>query len=135
MKEIITVRMAATSSPFMNEEDNYESNVSYTGNKEVYYSDIVGSNIRDAITGARVPWNVGSTNERRFFKVMSNTAYSNPHAKGALGCSGKSARQAFYETPHSYMKHHSVMLDDAVVKAWHDKIDRLYPGEYNYHTA
>lgn len=114
------------------ESDDYESNVSYVGNREVYYSDVVGNTIRDAITGARMPWTVGSTDERRFFKVRSTTAYANSHAKGVLDCGDNSVRQAFYETPNSYMNHHAVILENDLVNTWHDTINKNYPGEYNY---
>ncbi len=117
---------------YMKETEGYDTNVSYTGNNEVYYSDIVGNNIRDAITGARVPWKVGSIDEHRFFKVKSTVAYANTYAKGESGCSGNSARQAFYETPYSYMNHHAIILDDALVQSWYDKVNESYPGEYNY---
>ena len=115
-----------------NEYDDNEPNVSYAGNTEVYYSDIVGSSIRDAITGARTPWMVGSINERRYFKVRSSTAYSNPYAKGVSSGSRRETRQAFYDTPDSYMKHQDVVLDPELVKMWYNKVNKLFPGKYNY---
>jgi len=111
-----------------------EPNVVYQKHKEVYYSDIVGDSIRDAITGARYPWKVGSFDERRFFKVRSTTAYANSKAKGADSC-GRSARQAFYENPISYMNHYSVNLDEDLVKNWYNKTNALYPGQYIYPGA
>jgi hypothetical protein len=112
--------------------DDAELNVAHVDNREVYYSDIVGDGIRDAITGARYPWKVGSFDERRFFKVRSTIAYANHKAKGVQDLCGRSARQAFYETPFSYMNHQSVVLSDDSVKDWYNKANALYPGQYNY---
>ena len=113
-------------------ENGDEPYVSYVGNCEVYYSDIVGDSIRDAITGAKFPWKVGSFDERRFYKVRSTTAYANPKAKGTQDPGNRCARQAFYENPFSYMNHHEVYLEESVVKAWYDKTNNLYPGDYIY---
>ena len=93
------------------DDEEQELNVSYAHNRQVYYCDIVGDSIRDAVTGAKFPWKVGSFDERRFYKVRSTTAYGNPLAKGAHDPSCMEARQAFYETPYSYMNHHAVVLD------------------------
>jgi len=112
--------------------NNDEPYVSYAGNREVYYSDIVGDYIRDAVTGAKFPWKVGSFDERRFYKVRSTTAYANSKAKGTQDPGSRSARQGFYETPFSYMNHHEVYLDKEVVKSWYDKTNALYPGDYIY---
>jgi len=114
------------------DDEEYEPNVSYAGDREVYYYDIVGDSIRDAVTGARFPWKVGSFDEHRFYKVRSTTAYGNPKAKGVQDYCGRAARQAFYETPYSYMNHHAIILDEVVVKEWYDRIDVIYPGKYTY---
>jgi hypothetical protein len=113
-------------------EVGVERNISYGGNREVHYSDIVGSAIRDAVTGARYPWIVGSFDERRFYKVRSTTAYANQKAKGVQDSVGRSARQGFYESPYSYMNHYGVILDEGLVKSWYDKTNALYPGKYIY---
>jgi len=112
--------------------DVEEYNIAYAGNCEVYYSDIVGTSIRDAITGAKYPWTVGSFDERRFYKVRSTTAYANPKAKGIQDFDGRSARQGFYETPYSYMNYHGVVLNEDHVKDWFNKTNALYPGKYIY---
>lgn len=112
--------------------EDEELNVAHLNNREVYYSDIVGDSIRDAISGAKYPWKVGSFDERRFFKVRSTTAYANQKAKGVEDLCGRSARQAFYESPISYMNHLSIALDEELVKGWYNKANELYPGQYNY---
>ena len=49
--------------------------------KKVYYSDIVGTSILDAITGVKYPYKVGSKDEKKFFKVRTTVAYKNRSAK------------------------------------------------------
>ena len=98
-----------------------------------YYSDIVGECIKDAITGAKYPWRVGSVNEQRFFRVMCTTSFVDPTRKGMYDSyAGRSARKAFYEDPYAYMQHRKIELDEDIVKKWYDKMNELYPGQYTY---
>ena len=91
-----------------------------------YYSDIIGDYIHDAITNTKYPWKVGSFDERRFFKVLNST--------GDIYNNG-SSNTAFYETPHAYMNHKRVELDDTLINNWYVKVNKLYPGQYSYNAT
>lgn len=117
-------------------EQSVETNVCVGFCPAVYYSDVEGSSIVDAITGAKYPWRVGTIDENRFFRVMSTTAHTNYERKGnSNNYERRSSRKAFYETPYRYMEHHNVNLNNDIVKCWFDKVCELYPGEYNYRGA
>lgn len=95
-----------------------ELNRAYDPYKKVYYSDIVGSPILDAITGAKYPYKVGSYDESKFFKVKSTTAYRNTHSKLQYPASHTTSNQAFYQNPQAYMNHLKVQLSDDIVNNW-----------------
>ena len=96
----------------------FEINGIYDPYKKVYYSDVVGSPILDAVTGVRYPFRVGSVDEKKLFKVRSTTAYKNHSAKAAYPTCPSVTNQAFYENPESYMKHHSVELSQDILDNW-----------------
>jgi len=93
----------------------------YDPYKKVYYSDVVGSPILDAVTGAKYPFRVGSQDEKKFFKVRSTTAYKNRSAKTPNPTCASVTNQAFYENPQSYMSHHSVVLSKSILDEWNKR--------------
>ena len=95
-----------------------EKNTAYDPYKKVYYSDVVGSPILDAITGAKYPYKVGSYHEKKFFKVKSTTAYRNTHSKLQYPATHTLCNQAFYENPTAYMNHLKVELSDDIIETW-----------------
>lgn len=100
------------------DNDNMDENTVYEPYKKVYYSDVVGDSIVDAITGAKYPYKVGSVDEHKFFKVRSTTAYKNYSAKMQYPPSASFTNQAFYETPDAYMNHCYVKLSSDIIENW-----------------
>lgn len=94
---------------------------------DYYPSDIVGQTIVDARTGAKQPWCVGESGERRFFKVRDTSSSVTLFSKEYGLCI---THTLFYETPYQYMKHRNVVLDDEFIKAWYDSKNELFPGEF-----
>ena len=108
------------------EKKHMEQNVIYGDKVKVYYSDIVGNSILDAVTGAKYPWKVGSKHENKFFKVRSTTSYANSRAKMSEDwMSASSTNQAFYTSPEQYMSHHYVKLPLEQVQEWHNRVNQL----------
>ena len=101
----------------------------------IYYSNIVGTSIVDAITGAKYPWRVGSTDEQRFFRTLSTVIPHYLKQKGEYAkLNTRSANKAFYEDPFAYMKHNNINLTDDFIKEWYNNKNKLYPGEFMYHN-
>ena len=102
--------------------------------QDCYYSDTVGSYIKDAITGAKHPWRVGSYDEQRFFRVIYTADSANSVRKGLYdNYSKRTSRKAFYESPYAYlhhMRHQDIELDEAIIKSWYEKLEKFYPGQY-----
>ena len=88
---------------------------------KIYYSDIVGSPILDAITGAKYPYKVGSHDEKRFFKVRSTIAYNNKNAKNMDTGNAFNTNQAFYLNPTEYMEFHNMELSEDIKNNWLQK--------------
>ena len=88
---------------------------------KVYYSDIVGTPILDAITGAKYPYLVGSHDEKRFFKVRSTVAYKSKNAKNIEVGNASDTNQAFYLNPTAYMEHHNTDLSQSIKDNWLNK--------------
>lgn len=94
----------------------------YSKNK-IFYSNVVGGPIVNAVTGAKYPWEVGSVNEKRFFKVRSNTAYGQTKGDHMLG--SNQAGVAFYESPIEYMKFTGCKLNDDILEIWRERVSNL----------
>ena len=102
---------------------NIEENRAYDPYKKVYYSDIVGTSIVDAITGVKYITKVGSNDEKKFFKVKSTSAYRNRLAKFQTLPSYTTTNQAFYKNPQEYMDYHKVILSDDILELWNERIE------------
>jgi hypothetical protein len=75
---------------------------------ELYGSGDTGTKIRNAVTGAKTPYLVGSLNEDLFFKVMD-----------ASGNNGrKDSLILFYDSPEQYENHQFVMVSQSIKEAW-----------------
>ena len=79
---------------------------------DVYTTGYIGSRIRDAETGEYYNYNVGSKYEDLFFKVALATGECN---------SKNGSSTLFYLSPHQYMSHLNVDLDDSVINSWEEK--------------
>lgn len=79
---------------------------------EKYGSGQVGSRIRNAVTGSRTGYLVGSVDEDLFFKV-SDTYGRNGRREPLM---------LFYDSPEQYENHTFNILDERVKDAWHKKM-------------
>jgi len=77
---------------------------------EVYCSGDVGTHIRNAVTGHRYPYRVGSKEEDLLFKVGLAT--------GELGVNSGSL---FYDSPEQYEKHCFTTISTEGKNRWHEK--------------
>lgn len=78
---------------------------------EMYGSGDTGTKIRNAVTGSKTPYLVGSLNEELFFKVADATG--NGGRKDSL--------ILFYDSPEQYENHQFIMLDQGVKESWFNK--------------
>ena len=83
---------------------------------DVYSTGYIGSKIRDADTGEYYNYNVGSSDEDMFFKVALATGECN---------SKNGSSTLFYLSPHHYMSHLNVDLDDNIINTWEEKRNRI----------
>ena len=101
----------------------------------IYYSNIVGTYIVDAITGAKYSWRVGSTDEERFFRTLGTIIPYYRKQKGDYATLyTHSANKAFYEDPYAYMTHNNIDLPEDFIKEWYATKNKLYPGQFVYHN-
>jgi hypothetical protein len=78
---------------------------------EMFGSGNTGTKIRNAVTGAKTPYLVGSLNEELFFKVMD--ASGNGGRKDSL--------MLFYDSPEQYENHQFIILDEIIKESWTNK--------------
>ena len=76
---------------------------------EFYSCGINHSYIRNAITGIRYPYKVGSNDEYLFFKVALVNGSCTSKNNGV---------SLFYDGPHQYMTHHKCELDQSIIDNW-----------------
>jgi hypothetical protein len=78
---------------------------------ELFGSGDTGTKIRNAVTGAKTPYLVGSSNEDLFFKIRDST--------------GNKGRQdsllLFYDSPEQYENHQFIILNQDIKEAWLNK--------------
>ena len=78
---------------------------------ELYGSNGVGTRIRNAVSGSKTPYLVGSRHEDLFFKVTESS-----------GVNGrKEPLQLYYDSPEQYENHFFVLLDSSVKSNWHKR--------------
>lgn len=82
---------------------------------KIYYSDIQGLFIKDAITGEMYPWKVGSYDEQRFFKVKDNSLLNKYDSNFQEG------HTLFYKNPEEYMNFNNVELDNDIIEGWNNR--------------
>lgn len=79
-------------------------------NVEVYSSGDVGSYIRNALTGHRYPYRVGTKEEDLLFKLGL-----------ATGELGQNASSLFYDSPEQYEKHFFTTVSNETKERWYAK--------------
>jgi hypothetical protein len=70
-----------------------------------------GSRIRNAVTGAYYNVNVGSSDEKLFFKVIDSSGYNGRNYPLML----------YYDTPQQYENHHFIEVSDATKERWNER--------------
>ena len=86
---------------------------------EIYSSPATGF-IRNASTGVREQYRVGSKYEDLFFRVKDTALYS-----------GTVPRKLFYRNPEEYERHQGVKISSEIKSAWNDKYIKMN-ALYNY---
>ncbi len=70
-----------------------------------FSSNVMGTPIVNAITGAKYPWNVGSFEENHLWKVVNCTRFT--------------PMTYFYDSPEQHEAHKRVTIDPESKAAWH----------------
>ena len=76
-----------------------------------YGSGQQGSRIRNAVTGQRYPYLVGSSDESLLFKVADATGRNRRKDRLAL----------YYDSPEQFENHHFKMVSQSVKDKWYEK--------------
>ena len=87
-------------------DGKYYKNINF----EFYTSSDTGCKIRNAVTGYRTNYKVGSADEDLFFKV-----------KIVDGNCKKGSGTLFYDSPEQYEKHQFSIINTSVKELWHKK--------------
>ena len=100
--------------------EKYVKPFNATWKDEKYYENVVienygsgqqGTKIRNAVTGQREPYLVGSSNEDLFFKVSEVTARNKR----------KDSLTLFYDSPEQYENHHFTYVSQDIKDRWQRK--------------
>jgi len=93
----------------------------------------------NAVTGVKYSFRVGSFDSLRSFLVVDTRTtcdnkglvIKNNNKDADVGHSN----WLYYDNPEQYMQHRKVSLDDAVVQAWHKRVNILFPeagGDFDH---
>lgn len=106
-----------------------DNDVRKHGQYNMYYSGSSGNRIRDATTGAKLDYFVGSNNEQLFFKVMETNSYlSRASAYNNSNMSHGKTLPLFFESPEQYEKHTFSTLDADTKRRWHERFMKFKYG-------
>ena len=86
---------------------------------KIYYSDVQGSSIKDAITGEIYPWKVGSYDEERFFKVKDNSLVNKYDSEFQHG------HTMFFKNVEDYMNFNNMELVSDIIEAWNRRQEKF----------
>jgi len=103
-----------------------------TRQKSAYPSNVMGEFIVNAVTGAKYPWQVGSFDDQRFFKVVdtaNNVSFKSPDYEKKI------SNKLFYESPFEYMSHKHIKLDNSVIEKWRNRLNKHFPDNPYMHGS
>ena len=125
------------------DEDNARTNDSGIRTIQAYYpSNLAGRHIRNAVTGAKYPWRVGSKESKLLFRVTDSSGicdkngfvitkanvkdpHSTAHENDNKLTMSRDPNQCYYDSPEDYMRHRNVALSREIVDNWSLKRDEL----------
>ena len=111
-KELINLKKCDNGYHHFNKKISIENGRKKNIKIEYYGSGDTGSQIRDAITGHRCKYLIGSKHEDLFFSVIiSNGNTRLPYHPDVL----------FYDTPEQYEKHQHIEVPFETKKCWYQK--------------
>lgn len=87
--------------------------------KKLYYSNTIGSYIKNAKTGELYPWKVGSLDEQRLFKVK-DTSFVDKSISEIY-----TSHTAYFNSPEEYMELNNVVLDDSIIEKWNERVSKF----------
>ena len=82
-----------------------------------FASDVVGQNIRNAVSGSYYDVYVGSKLERQFFKVCGKSTYK-VNSEGVVLDDGYNMSSFYYDTPEQYETHKDIVLSQEIKDKW-----------------
>jgi len=102
--------------------------------KRRYHPTTYGRLCVNAMTGIAYPWQSGSFEEMRLYKVVDATAF---HTKEGFlrerkDPIHKEPNFLYYDSPEQYGRHMRVDVDPAFCAKWHARVSRYFPngGEF-----
>ena len=116
----------------MHQEDIKEENLDYSshvnknssyGKKPYYYPSNVQDNfIKNAVTGVKYPWRVGSFDASRLFKVVDTIGkYDSSGYKIKLNSNSypnPSPNHCYYDSPQQFMTHRNMIVQPELIERW-----------------
>jgi hypothetical protein len=101
-----------------------DTNKSSSSEKKPYYypSNVPDQFIKNAVTGVKYPWRVGSFDSSRLFKVVdtigkydSNGYKIKPNSKNYPN---PSPNHCYYDSPQQYMVHRKMIVQPELIERW-----------------
>jgi hypothetical protein len=112
------------------------SNKGSTYNKRSYYtSNVADTYIRNAVTGEKYEWKVGSFDSRRLFRVVDTLGFHDKNGRiitsvkrrGIQTQINHNPNHLFYDSPEEYMKHQHTTIQPELIERWHASKNKNFP--------
>lgn len=103
--------------------------------RRYYTSNTPETYIKDAISGGRYPWKVGSYDSLRLYRFIDATGTCDnegrPYTKGDKNIS-RDANICYYSSPEECMNHRKFIMENNVINEWYTFQEKVFPnGEFN----
>lgn len=107
-----------------NEEDVMEKTVKNSGKRRYYPSNKPQTLIRNAVTGIKYPYLVGSVDQLRLYKMVDTTGTCNSEGcviKSKHDLPNPNTNHLFYDSPEQCMSHLRIVIQSDDIVRWRER--------------
>jgi hypothetical protein len=107
-----------------NEEDVMEKTVKKIGKRRYYPSNKQQTLIRNAVTGVKYTYLVGSIDQRRLYKIIDTTGTCDSEGfviKSKYDLPNPNPNHLFYDSPEQCMSHLRIVIQPEEIARWRER--------------
>jgi hypothetical protein len=114
-----------------NEENITAKTTNKLGRRRYYPSNKQETAIRNAVTGIKYPYLVGSVDQKRLYKIVDATGTCNPDGyviKSKYDLPNHATNHLFYDSPEQCMSHLKISIQPDSIASWRANVTSTIPS-------